>query len=80
MFSGGDRRRDGNLEYVSSSVQRCVQDWLWAHLHDLTAAEVWTEEELDIHMNILEMKAVQLALAIFRDWILDFGGACGLDE
>ena len=41
-----------------------------ALLQDLTSVEIWTEEELNLHVNILEMKAVQLALNVFRDWIM----------
>ena len=41
-----------------------------AHLQDLTPAGVWTEEELNLHINLLEMKSVQLALNAFKDWIM----------
>ena len=37
------------------------------HLQDLTPVGVWTEEELRFHINILEMKVVQLASTTFRD-------------
>ena len=36
-----------------------------AHLLDLTASGVWSEEESLYHINILEMRAVELALAPF---------------
>ena len=36
-----------------------------AHLLDLTASGVWSEEEFQEHINILEMKTVELALASF---------------
>ena len=31
---------------------------------------IWTEGDLNPHSNILEMKAVQMALIAFRDWIM----------
>ena len=43
---------------ISSSVHRCVQDRLKVLPQDLTAAGVWTEEELDLHINIFKRKAV----------------------
>ena len=38
-----------------------------AHLHDSLLSGVWTEEEQDLHINVLEMKAVVLALSSFQD-------------
>ena len=39
----------------------------WGSHLNLTAAGVWFREEGDLHINVLEMKAVQLALNTFLD-------------
>ena len=36
-----------------------------AHLLDLTASGVWSEEESQEHINVLKIRAVELALASF---------------
>ena len=41
-----------------------LSDW-GAHLLDLTASWVWSQEESSLHISVLEMKAVSLALAAF---------------
>ena len=47
---------------LSSAVHRHV-----AHRLDLTVAGVWSWEEWNLHINILEMKAVILAFNAFLD-------------
>ena len=70
MSCVGDRR-DRYLESLSrcpfciSSVHRYIEDWLECASADITAAEIWSKEEHELHINILEMKAVQLALNAF---------------
>ena len=49
-----------------------------AHLQDLTAARPWTEQEDCSYVNILEMKAVQLAFKYLL--ASDHGGIRSLDE
>ena len=41
-----------------------------AHLLDLTASEVWSQEESSLHISVLGMKAVVLALAAFLPELL----------
>ena len=41
-----------------------------AHLQDLMAAGVWSQEERELHINVLEMKVVWLALNAFLSTIL----------
>ena len=54
----------------SSSVQRCIEDWLRNasagsnHIRDMDRGE------LNFHINILEMKEVQLVLNACRDCIM----------
>ena len=40
------------------------------YLQDLSAIGVCTKEEINLHINILEMKVIQLALTAFRDQIM----------
>ena len=39
-------------------------------MQDLTAAVMWMEEEQDLHINMLKIKAVQLALDAFQHRIM----------
>ena len=39
--------------------------WAGAHLLNLTASGVWSEEDSQDHINVLEMRTVELALAAF---------------
>ena len=41
-----------------------------AHLLDMMASGVWSMEESLMHINVLEMKAVSLALAAFLPHLL----------
>ena len=40
-----------------------------AHLDDLQAAGLWTPSERDLHINMLELKAVWLGLKAFQDYV-----------
>ena len=46
-------------------VYRYVPVWLGAHLLYLTALGVWSEEETQEHISVLEIRVVELALAAF---------------
>ena len=76
MSSGGERKRDGDhgipllVPPPSLLFPDTSRTGSGANMQDLTTAGVWTKEELDLHVNILEMKAFQLALNLFRDWIM----------
>ena len=37
-----------------------------AHLGDLTASGMWSDTETNLHVNILELKAVSLAVKTFQ--------------
>ena len=41
-----------------------------AHLQDLTAAGLCTEEERELHISVLEMKVVQLTVDALKDRIV----------
>lgn len=41
-----------------------------AHLHELTASGRWSPQEAKLHINLLEMKAVLMALHAFQDRLL----------
>ena len=43
--------------------------WWDAHLLDLTAASVWSQKEQNLHINVLEIKAVILAFNTFLDQV-----------
>ena len=45
-----------------SSVHKALRTGWGTHLQDLTAAGIWREEECNLHINIMPMKAVQLSL------------------
>ena len=51
-----------------------------AHLQDLTTAGIWTKENSDFHICILEMKAVQLALHVWNFQRSNHGRVCGLNK
>ena len=46
------------------------QGW-GAHLENMTVSGIWTDQEKLLHINVLELKAVFLALKSFQDTILD---------
>ena len=39
-------------------------------MQELTAARLWTEEELNLYINILKVNVVQPAVNTFKDWII----------
>ena len=43
--------------------------WWDADLLDLTAASVWSQKEQNLHINVLEIKAVILAFNTFLDQV-----------
>ena len=45
------------------------QGW-GAHLQELVASGVWTQDEQNLHMNLLELRAVLLALQTFQDRLM----------
>ena len=51
-------------EYVN--VHRCIREGFGAHLNNCTISGVWQQSEGDLHINILELKAVFLALKHFQ--------------
>ena len=76
VSTGGDRRRDSLPESLSRwplllfvCSQRCP-GLFGVHLQGQMAARLWVEEKYDLHINIVEIKVVQLALATFRDQIM----------
>ena len=46
------------------------QTGLGVHLQDLTVVGTWSPKKREFHINILEMKAVQLALDAIKDRIV----------
>ena len=38
-----------------------------AHLQELVVSGVWTQDDQDLHINLLEMRAVLLGLQVFQD-------------
>ena len=44
---------------------------LGAHLLDRSVSEVWSNQESSLHINLLEMKALFLALQSFQDMVTD---------
>ena len=70
-FVGGTKRTGGYsvslsrfLLHPCCCIPTNLSDW-GAHLLDMTASEVWSQEESSLHISVLEMKAVSLALAAF---------------
>ena len=41
-----------------------------AHLQELVASGVWSDDDRNLHINLLEMRAVQLALQAFQDRLM----------
>ena len=62
----GYRRRSEALRFDGSA----------SRLQDLTAAGTCTTKEKELHVNILEMKAVQLVLEAFKDRIISHEQQC----
>lgn len=68
------RKRHGGRQSSSNPAPRLiftdasVHGW-GAHMEDRMAHGVWTDEERQLHINILEMKAVDLALRRFKDLV-----------
>ena len=54
-----------------SSVHRRVEDWLGCASAGPNQDRDMNKEELSLHINILEMKEVQIALIAFKDWIIE---------
>ena len=50
-------------------LHRCVKPGLGAHLDTMTIGCSWTMKEKSLHINVLELKAVFLALKSFQDFI-----------
>ena len=73
VTSGGEMRSGIPLQVLSPSLLlytgASMTGWD-SHLQYLTAARVWSKEERELHINVLEMKAVQLAWNAFLSRIL----------
>ena len=52
-------------QYVA--VHRCIREELGAHFKNCTISGVWQQSERDLHINILELKAVFLTLKHFQE-------------
>ena len=70
LVDGSSERAQGfesaseRTQYVD--VHRCIREGLGAHLRNCTVSGVWQQSEKDLHINILELKAVFLALKHFQ--------------
>ena len=54
---------------VVSSPYRCITDWLGAHL-EVTVAGDWSSQEIGMHINSLEIRAIFFTCTAFWDKII----------
>ena len=52
---------------MASPLQSLLMMVLGSHLQELTASCAWIEDKADLHINVLETRAVLLSLHAFQE-------------
>ena len=60
-----------DVSSVTSLVHEYVSGWSGVASAEPDGSGLWTEDEHDLHVNVLEMKTVQLALVTFWDRFIE---------
>ena len=63
----GIRRQSSDVPSFYSPIHGCIENWLGCASTGPDCNGVCTDGQLNLHINILEMKVVQLAMTAFRD-------------
>ena len=62
-----DRRRPSSQRPQHSTLYRRLNEGWGAHLNQSSTKGLWSDGEKRLHINVLELKAVSLALRSFKD-------------
>ena len=66
-----ERLRPSSQRPQYPTLYRRLKRWLGAHLEQSSTQGLWSPQEKGLHINVLELKAVFLALRHFKDQCQD---------